>query len=66
MQSNNIAKLGLTSALLTILLAAPVFANENHGKSHHRSNAGDNGKRNNVFTDTAVPLTLRYGGLIRS
>ncbi len=51
MQSNNIAKLGLTSALLTILLAAPVFANENHGKSHHRSSDGDNGKHNSVFTD---------------
>jgi hypothetical protein len=46
----NIVKLGLASALLTII-AAPVFANENHEESHHHANARDSNGHNSVLPD---------------
>lgn len=60
MYINNLTKVGLISALLTIL-AAPVHANENHGGSHHHAHDEDNGRHHHASKERKHGKSHRRG-----
>lgn len=60
MYINNLTKVGLISALLTIL-AAPLHANENHGGSHHHAHDEDNGRHHHASKERKHGKSHRRG-----